>query len=318
MNCRECRPGRDNPQAFKTIIEALGLAKINSQPQSNGETPDPKRPGRPRKPKAQPDKHAIRISAKSFPTPTHQLERAEGLVNIFRRLNVRGNRSEIDVRPDPYYRHGFLLTETSGFVPATDELEAAVASVVRHWAYVGDGDEWKRFNPSDQDRKEAVLAILHRHREDPFHTFLERLPKWDEKPRIDGLLTQVFKAPDDPLTQWASRYPFIGAVQRAFVPGARIKEIPVLKGPQGVGKSPYLAHALPPEYRRDWFNDALNLSGDPRELAESLQGRVLVELAELTGIRRAEIEASNRSSQETWTEPEWSTGITSETTRDDV
>ena len=43
-------------------------------------------------------------------------------------------------------------------------------------------------------------------RRDPFRDWLETLPPWDGVQRIDGLLTKLFGAEDDPLARWASRY----------------------------------------------------------------------------------------------------------------
>ena len=74
-------------------------------------------------------------------------------------------------------------------------------------------------------------------RRDPFVDWLEALPPWDGVPRIDGLLGRLFGAEDGTLVRWASRYIGIGAIQRAFQPGAKIDEVPILLGEQGTGKS---------------------------------------------------------------------------------
>ena len=75
---------------------------------------------------------------------------------------------------------------------------------------------------------------------DPFLGWLEALPPWDRKPRIDNLLCKMFGADDEAIVKWASRYIGIGAVQRAFEPGAKIDEVPVLLGDQGSGKSAFV------------------------------------------------------------------------------
>ena len=61
------------------------------------------------------------------------------------------------------------------------------------------------------------------------------------------------------------------------------------KGPPGLGKSTCLRALLPPA-RDEWFTDSLNLSADLKVQVEALQGRVIVEAAELTGITRADTE----------------------------
>ena len=125
---------------------------------------------------------------------------------------------------------------------------------------------------------------------DPFRNWLEgELPPWDGKPRIDGLLCQMFGADDTRLVRWASRYIGIGAIQRAFQPGAKIDEVPVLLGDQGSGKSAFV-RAWFSESQHEWHGDGVDLGARPKEQSEQLSGRVVCELSELAGIRKAEIE----------------------------
>ena len=67
-------------------------------------------------------------------------------------------------------------------------------------------------------------------------------------------------------------------------------EMPVLIGPQGCGKSTALRCVLPPEHP-DWFADGLHLAADPKTRTETLQSRVIVEVAEMAGSTRAELES---------------------------
>ena len=89
---------------------------------------------------------------------------------------------------------------------------------------------------------------------------------------------------------WASRFVFLGAVWRAFKPGTKLDETPILIGPQGIGKSTAIRLCLPPEYPF-WFTDGLHLGADPKTRAEAVQGRVIVEASEMTGVTRAELES---------------------------
>ena len=136
----------------------------------------------------------------------------------------------------------------------------------------------------------ALNALLADREVDPFVEWLESLPTWDREPRLDGWLPAVFAAdPECPLAQWAGRFVFLGPVARAYKPGTKLDEMPVLIGPQGCGKSTALRLALPPD-RPEWFADGLHLAADPRSRAEALQGRVIVEAAEMAGSTRAELE----------------------------
>ena len=82
---------------------------------------------------------------------------------------------------------------------------------------------------------------------------------------------------------------FLGPAQLAYEPGADLPQMPVLIGAQGWGKSLVLRHALPVD-RFEWFNDAINLSGTTKEIAEALQGCVIVEASEMAGVSRADLE----------------------------
>ena len=133
-------------------------------------------------------------------------------------------------------------------------------------------------------------ALLYSLERDSFLEWLEELPAWDGASRLSHWLADVFEADEGPLTEWASRFIFEGAVARAFEPGIKLDEMPVLIGPQGIGKSSALRLALPPDHP-GWFADGLNLAAFPKERAEALQGRVIVEVAEMAGSTRAELES---------------------------
>ena len=134
-------------------------------------------------------------------------------------------------------------------------------------------------------------ALLHHAEVDPFGEWLEALPKWDGKHRLDGWLPTVFRVRESHgLAPWCSRFLLLGAVWRTFEPGTKLDEMPVLIGPQGCGKSTAVRYLLPPEHP-EWFSDGLRLSADDKVRAEALQGRVIVEAAEMSGATRAERES---------------------------
>ena len=132
-------------------------------------------------------------------------------------------------------------------------------------------------------------AIVHRRQEDPFLIWVEGLPAWDKTSRIDGLLTEHFGAIDSQLTRWASRYIGVGALQRAYEPGSKLDQVPILIGAQGIGKSAFARGWLPPD-QPSWHGDALNLGASDQKQGEAMAGRVVIELSEMAGLRRADIE----------------------------
>ena len=137
---------------------------------------------------------------------------------------------------------------------------------------------------------EHLNALLYHLEVDPFKSWLKALPKWDGTGRLAKLLPDCLGAADDPLTRWAGAYLTLGAVQRTYDPGCLLREIPILIGPQRAGKSQLLSNLLPPEHP-DWFSDSVCVSDPSQKRIESMLGRVIVELSELTGFRRAELES---------------------------
>ena len=85
---------------------------------------------------------------------------------------------------------------------------------------------------------------------------------------------------------WSERW----GPPQAHTPGAQLAEMPVLVGKQGIGKSALLLNLFPSEHAA-WFSDGLHLAADPKIRAEALQGRVVVEVSEMAGSTRADLES---------------------------
>ena len=140
--------------------------------------------------------------------------------------------------------------------------------------------------------EDCFNAILDDRETDFFRDWLESLPPWDGHCRIDGWLHSCFDIdPLDDLATWAARFLLLGAVSRAYEPGKKLDETPVLVGAQGIGKSTALRMLFPPSaWGSRWFADGLHLASDPKTRAEAMQGRVLVEASEMSGSTRADLE----------------------------
>ena len=138
-------------------------------------------------------------------------------------------------------------------------------------------------------RDEFTGALLHIHKADPFEEWLRSLPEWDGRARLSRLLQDCFTAEGDALTRWAGFGILGGAVMRCLTPGAKLDESVILVGPGGSGKSSFTSGLLPPAHP-EWHGDSAPLTAEDKVLVESLLGRVIVELSELTGMRRAEQE----------------------------
>lgn len=118
----------------------------------------------------------------------------------------------------------------------------------------------------------------------PVRDYLDAV-SWDGTERLDTLFIDLFGAPDTPYTRAVTRKAFTAAVSRIYNPGCKYDYVLVLVGDQGVGKSTTLA-----KMGGDWFSDSVpTLVG--KEALESIQGSWLIELGELAGLRKAEVDA---------------------------
>lgn len=158
------------------------------------------------------------------------------------------------------------------------------------------GGEQIQFHFSEALWDQAAGWLAFKHQADPFRDWLAGImagPGWDRVPRLDCWLGEAFDlAPgvDPDLAAWAGRFLFLGPTMRAFEPGAKLDEMPVLVGPQGCGKSTAAAWVLPPEHRAEWFGDAFTFLGDTGRKLEATSGKVIVEASEMSGSTRAELE----------------------------
>ena len=75
-----------------------------------------------------------------------------------------------------------------------------------------------------------------------------------------------------PLAEWAGRFMVLGAIWRAYQPGEKLDEMPVLIGRGGIGKSTCTRFLLPAD-RGEWFSDGLHLAADSKVRAEALTGQ---------------------------------------------
>lgn len=141
---------------------------------------------------------------------------------------------------------------------------------------------------------EALNALVHRREVDPFREYLDTLePRPSEL--LDGWMDRLFYLKDSVdnqrLAEWAGRFMFLGAVTRTYEPGSKLDEMPVLISPrQGVGKSAVCRAVLPRQFQDAGFSDSLKLSDSNKQIAETLQGRIVVESSDMAGASRAELE----------------------------
>lgn len=120
----------------------------------------------------------------------------------------------------------------------------------------------------------------------PVRDWILSLQGWDGKARVDTLLVDYLGAEDTPYVRAVTRKTLVAALWRVFKPGIKFDNILVLSGPQGIGKSTLVARL-----GRDWFSDSLTISDmNDKTAAEKLQGYWLLEIGEMAGMKKAELE----------------------------
>lgn len=134
--------------------------------------------------------------------------------------------------------------------------------------------------------KDAILAVAAERAFHPIKEYLNSLPPWDGTERVETLLSYYFGSDDNSYTRAVARKTMVAAVSRVYEPGIKFDQVPIIVGPQGIGKSNFFA-----KLGGKWFSDSLTLT-DMKDKSgpEKLQGYWILELGELAGMRKADIE----------------------------
>ena len=123
---------------------------------------------------------------------------------------------------------------------------------------------------------------------DPMLERMQNLPDWDGVERVETFLIDYTGALDTPITRHVTIGIFLGIYYRTMQAGCHFDYLPILVGPQGVGKSALcklLAFGDPALY-----SDSFRLTGELQKNLESIGGAAVVEAQELRITRFADRE----------------------------
>ena len=131
---------------------------------------------------------------------------------------------------------------------------------------------------------DALALEFERNKFHPVIEYLESLV-WDKQPRVERLFCDYFGASDTNYTKAIARKTLCAAIARVYRPGTKFDTMPIIVGPQGTYKSTFI-HKL----AKSWFSDTF-MGVQGKEAFEQLQGAWIIEVAELSAFKHAEIES---------------------------
>ena len=107
--------------------------------------------------------------------------------------------------------------------------------------------------------------------------------QWDGEKRLESLFIDYLGCEDNVYTREVSEKSLVAAAKRAIYGGIKWDNMPILIGPQGVGKSTFLKIL-----GMEWYNDSLvNVEG--KDACELIQGSWILEMGELSSLRKSEM-----------------------------
>lgn len=186
-------------------------------------------------------------------------------------------------RPKPLVQlegHIWTLRDPINGTLWSDDHDAAVRAMIEAPETMGGYG----IKVSDRDMKAAISVVS---QENGFHPVKEYLEStvWDGIPRAETLFVDYVGAPDDPYHREAGLLWLIGAVARIYEPGHKFDFVPILEGLQGKRKSTFFLTLA-----RHWSAELEGDFHDKKSMVEQMQGAWIIEMPELQGFSRAEVQ----------------------------
>ncbi|MFH2050921.1 MAG: VapE domain-containing protein [bacterium] len=238
-------------------------------------------------------KSPVVVDAEGWPGGCHSqtglpfrnhLNTVQAMAGIDVRLNLLSRRPEIAVNGS-----ALAISEYAGDM--NDRLVTLIAdAIARRY----------KFDPGEEGVARAVRTLAAQNAYHPVRQWLEGLPPWDRTRRLHDHLVRLFGAVEDghrvevdgqrySFVEFCSTMHWVAAVKRVFEPGTKYDHVLTLEGEGGTGKSSYAAIMAGCD---EWFTDQTIFSKSEKEVAETVSGYWVVELAELSGLSRSDNEAA--------------------------
>lgn len=144
-------------------------------------------------------------------------------------------------------------------------------------------DKYFQFAPKREFIDSAVLNVARRRIFNPVKERIESVD-WDGVHRVKYFFHKLLGCENSIYTREVSQMFLTGLIGRVYIPGIKFDNVPVLIGPQGIGKSTVARRLLP-----DAFTDTPISFGRTQEDYRMLKYICIVEIPELQGLKQSDI-----------------------------
>jgi len=133
----------------------------------------------------------------------------------------------------------------------------------------------------------AIDIVANNNSYNPLTDFLDSL-EYRGDGYIDRVAVEYLGCEDSEYTRAVMKLFYLGLVQRAYHPGCKNDNVPVLVGAQGSYKSTFPRVVV----RNDeWFGDSLDSFKDKKKVAEQIQGKWVEEIPEMSAMGKSDMES---------------------------
>lgn len=134
--------------------------------------------------------------------------------------------------------------------------------------------------------RDALELVADEHQFDSAIEWLNSLPAWDGVPRMEKFFPTYCGTEDTPYTRAVGRYMWTGLASRVLDPGCQLDMVVALfSEQQGLYKSTALQCLVPDA---EMFTDGLHLDRDDDNFKRLLKGKLIGEIAEMSGVSKAD------------------------------
>ncbi len=153
----------------------------------------------------------------------------------------------------------------------------------------GEGKVGYGMRMTDRDINAAIVSAAHRNRFHPVREYYQWCEaNWDGEARIETLLCRYLGAPDTAYHREIIKWKMIASVARTMEPGCKFDYAIIIQGPQGIRKSSFIKAI----YGEEWFGELDCKLDDKQAVAETVAGKSVLELPELSGFHKSDHNAA--------------------------